>query len=72
MTGRSDMELVVNGKSMRCAKGMTLLGLLGELGLAPEAIVVERNAEFVQRSQYGDTALSDGDTLELIQFVGGG
>jgi len=66
------MELVVNGKPLRCSDGLSLLGLLGELGLAPEAVVVERNAEFVQRSLYPNVVLADGDSLELIQFVGGG
>ncbi len=66
------MELVVNGKTLSCPDGLTLLGLLEDLGLAPEAVVVERNAEFVQRTVFPSIVLADGDSLELIQFVGGG
>ena len=35
-------------------------------------IVVERNEEIVPRTQYSQTILQDGDTVEVISFVGGG
>jgi thiamine biosynthesis protein ThiS len=46
--------------------------LLTRLGLEPAKIAVERNLEIVPRSQYGATALADGDRLEIVQFIGGG
>ncbi len=66
------MEILVNGKPVTCAERQTLQALLVELGFVPEAIVVERNAEIVQRSEYPTTVIADGDTLTLIEFVGGG
>ena len=38
----------------------------------PEKIVVERNRDIVPAGTFAETALQDGDTLELLQFVGGG
>lgn len=66
------MEIVVNGKNLSCSDGMTIQELLLKLELVPNAILVERNTEFVQRSTYPTTVLAEGDSLELIEFVGGG
>ena len=49
-----------------------VLDLLVSLGFLPNAILVERNGEFAQRSTFPTTVLFDGDSLELIKFVGGG
>lgn len=35
-------------------------------------VAVERNGEIVPRAQYEETILKDGDTLEVVSFVGGG
>jgi sulfur carrier protein len=66
------MEIVINGKSLDCPEGTTVQDLLATLGLLPNAILVERNGEFVQRSTFPTTVLLERDSLELIKFVGGG
>jgi sulfur carrier protein len=66
------MNIVVNGENLNCSDGLSIHGLLVELGLRPDAIVVERNAEILQRSAYATTTVSEGDSLEFIHFVGGG
>lgn len=35
-------------------------------------IAVERNGEIVFKSQYDTTVFADGDTVEIVSFVGGG
>ncbi len=66
------MRIVVNGKDITCADCLTVLGLLEELRFSANAILVECNAEILPRSAYETTVLSEGDSLELIRFVGGG
>jgi len=66
------MNIVVNGKNLTCSDGLTVYGLLVELRLTPDAILVERNTQILQRSAYATTMVSEGDSLELIHFVGGG
>ena len=56
------MNITVNGEITVCNEGATLL----------EKIVVERNRDIVPAGTFAETALQDGDTLELLQFVGGG
>lgn len=65
------MKLMINGEP-RNTVAATVLALLEELGLNPQATVVERNHEIVDRSAYRDTPLAEGDVLELVRLVGGG
>lgn len=68
----SELRVVVNGEERRVPGPATLLDLLAHLGLDPRTVVVERNREIVRRPRLGDTALAEGDTIELVHFVGGG
>jgi len=66
------MIIVVNGDDLTCEDGLTLQGLLAELALSSAATVVQRNDSIVQRSEYPTTVLAEGDSILLIQVVGGG
>jgi thiamine biosynthesis protein ThiS len=66
------ITIVVNGEERSVAPESSLLDLLGVLELDPRAVVVELNREIVRRPALGDTALSSGDRIELVHFVGGG
>lgn len=64
--------VVVNGSPRPAPRGATLQALIGELGLDADAVAVERNRKIVKRSEWSGTVLEDGDTLEIVHFVGGG
>jgi thiamine biosynthesis protein ThiS len=66
------LTIQVNGDERNVADGMTVAALLSELGLDPRHVAVEVNREIVARTSYGDSALSSGDKLEIVTFVGGG
>lgn len=66
------IHITVNGDARSVPAGRSVTDLLLELDLRPELVVVERNREILERSRYADTPLRDGDTLELVHFVGGG
>lgn len=65
------MHIQVNGEP-RTVEAATILALVQELGLDPRKVAVERNLEIVPRSLHGETAIADGDRIEVVQFVGGG
>ena len=65
------LNLTVNGEP-RTSAAATIAGLVGELGLKPEKVAVERNGTIVPRSTLGEAPLADGDVLEIVHFVGGG
>jgi len=61
----------VNGDS-RQTSAATIADFVREIGLAPEKVAVEHNGVIAPRSTLQDVALSDGDMLEIVHFVGGG
>lgn len=65
------MRLQVNGEAREIAAS-TIAILVDELGLDRRKVAVERNLEIVPRSLHAATALSEGDRIEIVQFVGGG
>ncbi len=67
----SQIFLTVNGKPLATSSA-TLAGLLAELSLAQETVVVEHNGRLLSQEAIAGTALAAGDVLELIRFVGGG
>ena len=66
------ITITLNGEPRRVAAGGTIAQLVGEIGLNPAKVAVERNREIVPRSTLGAVMLADGDALEIVHFVGGG
>ena len=61
----------VNGTELDIA-GKTVAEYLATTNYDPKRIAVERNGDIVFKSQYAETVLLDGDSLEVVSFVGGG
>jgi thiamine biosynthesis protein ThiS len=66
------MRLIVNGEEKDCPDVTTLASLVEHLGLKADRLAIELNHDIVPRSQWGTTALSEADRLEIVHFVGGG
>jgi thiamine biosynthesis protein ThiS len=66
------LEIRVNGEHRRVQRGTSLVQMLGELGLDPLRVAVERNLEIVPRGTLGQVCVEDGDDFEIVHFVGGG
>ena len=66
------MRVTVNGEQRAIAPGTTVGTLLTSLGLHPRLVVVEHNREILDRTTFDRTEVREGDTLELVHFVGGG
>jgi len=61
----------VNGEMLDLA-GKTVMEYLETTNYDPKRIAVERNGDIVFKSQYSTTVLEDGDSIEVVSFVGGG
>lgn len=66
------MVIQLNGRRQEIAPSATLLSLLTERGLKPGQVVIELNQAIVDRSRYGDLTLTENDSVEILEFVGGG
>ena len=66
------IEVQVNGAAQRFEPGTDVAALLDRLQLAGKRVAVERNGEIVPRSRFAQTALANGDQLEIVIAVGGG
>ena len=66
------MRLVLNGEERDVGEVRTIADLVVSLGLDARKVAVERNLEIAPRSTYADTALADGDRIEIVTFIGGG
>jgi sulfur carrier protein len=65
------MMVRINGEELDIA-GKTLAEYLATTSYDPKRIAVERNGDIVPKAQYGETILTDGDSVEIVSFVGGG
>lgn len=65
------MNLICNGKKI-VTNAENVLVLIKELKFDPAVVVVELNKKIIQKDDWNSSNLSEGDSLELISFVGGG
>ena len=70
--GNMGLRVTINGEEREFDASVSVDALLAQLGLEPAKIAVERNLEIVPRSQYRDVTVTEGDRLEIVQFIGGG
>jgi thiazole synthase len=66
------LRLCLNGEHREFPSPLTVDELLKHLALDPAKVAVERNLEIVPRSTYRAVGLTEGDRLEIVQFIGGG
>lgn len=65
------MTLKVNGEEYTTEKD-TIMQLLKELKVTPERVAVEVNLRVIKRTDFENYRLNDGDSIEVVYFVGGG
>ena len=61
----------INGTEVDAA-GKTIAEFLETTEYNPLRIAVERNGEIVPKAKYAETVLQDGDSVDVVNFVGGG
>jgi thiamine biosynthesis protein ThiS len=66
------MQIQVNGQVREAMPGTTVADLLRELNVTGERVAVEVNLDILERGQFGQRLLSEGDRVEIISFIGGG
>jgi thiamine biosynthesis protein ThiS len=65
-------SVTLNGEPRDVPADLSVDRLLRHLDLEPRLVIVELNREILRRDAYASAPVSDGDSLELVHFVGGG
>ena len=62
----------MNGEPREIAGPLSISALLAELDIDPRRVAVEHNLAIVKRARYESTVIQAGDSIEIVNFVGGG
>ena len=61
----------INGENLDVV-GKSVAEYLNSAGYDLMRVAVELNGDIVPKAQYADTIFKDGDSIEVVSFVGGG
>ena len=66
------IQIHVNGDSRDLRADATVGDLLRELAIKTERVAVELNLEILDRKEFDQRSLTQGDRVEILSFIGGG
>lgn len=66
------MEIILNGEKESLDKAYTVAELLQKQGLNPSVVTVSLNGDILARDAFDSTPVKDGDSLDILMFMGGG
>lgn len=66
------ITVTLNGEKKQVPEKLSLKELVSYLELPAERIAVEHNREIIRRKDWETVQVRDGDSLEIVHFVGGG
>ena len=66
------MVITLNGERFELDEPISVAALLIKLEIDPHRVAVEHNLAIVKRHRYPEVTVSDGDQVEIVNFVGGG
>jgi thiamine biosynthesis protein ThiS len=66
------ISLVINGQARELQAPVSVAEYLGSLGLDSQHVAVAHNGVVLDRSQFAQIGLADGDRVEIVRPVGGG
>jgi thiamine biosynthesis protein ThiS len=66
------MKITLNGDPKELPAPQTVQDLLDSLQIPAGRVACEVNLKIVRRAQYPTTPIQEGDTVEIIQAIGGG
>ena len=66
------MTITLNGDRHEIAGSLTVSELLARLEIDARRVAVEHNLVVLKRAAFDHTIIGDGDSIEIVNFVGGG
>ena len=66
------MQITLNGEHFELDQPLSVTALLARLEIDPRRVAIEHNLEIIKRQRFPEVVVNDGDTVEIVNFVGGG
>ncbi|NQU17082.1 MAG: sulfur carrier protein ThiS [Candidatus Saganbacteria bacterium] len=66
------MQITLNGEIIQIEDGIILLHYLKSKKINPATVAVELNQDVIDKKNYPNVIIKDGDKLEIVKFMGGG
>ena len=64
--------ITLNGERYELEQPVTVTDLLARLDIDPRRVAIEHNLNIIRRQKFPDVIVHEGDTVEIVNFVGGG
>ena len=66
------MQITLNGDRFELDRCVSVTELLARLAIDPRRVAVEHNLAILRRHTFPEVVVNEGDTVEIVNFVGGG
>jgi thiamine biosynthesis protein ThiS len=66
------MRITLNGDPFELDGPLSVSALLERLAIDPRRVAVEHNLNILKRQAFSEAIVREGDTVEIVNFVGGG
>jgi thiamine biosynthesis protein ThiS len=66
------LTIILNGDPFEIAGPLTVSALLARLDIDARRVAVEHNLQVLKRASFDTSEVRDGDSVEIVNFVGGG
>ena len=66
------MHITLNGEPYELDQPVSVTDLLTRLEIDPRRVAVEHNLAILKRQRFPEVVVGEGDTVEIVNFVGGG
>jgi len=64
--------ITLNGERYELERPLSVVELLSRLDIDPRRVAIEHNLAIIKRHTFFDVIIDEGDTVEIVNFVGGG
>jgi sulfur carrier protein len=66
------VQITLNGEPYQLEQPLSVAELLDQLEVDARRVAIEYNLSILKRYAFPQTIISEGDRLEIVNFVGGG
>ena len=66
------MQITLNGEPFEIEQPLSVVALLDRLEIDARRVAVEHNLTILKRQRFPEVIVNDGDSVEIVNFVGGG